>query len=36
MKMDLDLRRDCTFDGSENTRVEAAIVCIIFNRLSVR
>lgn len=33
MKMDLDLRRDCTFDGSENIQVEAAIICIILKQI---
>lgn len=34
MKTDLDPRRGCTFDGSENVHGEAAVICIILNRLT--
>jgi len=33
VKMDPDLMRDCTFNGSENTQVEAAIIHITLIRL---
>lgn len=30
--MDLDLRRDCTFNGSEDGQGEAAVICINLSR----
>lgn len=36
MKMDLDLKRDCTFDGSEDGQGEAAVICINLSRPRVR
>lgn len=34
--MDLDLRRDCTFDGSEDGQREAVVIYINLSRPRVR